>query len=147
MLQIAYSKQTQEYLNKHPKLNSSNTMKTVALIITLCLTFSISAFAQQPIDGIWLTNTQNTKVQTYKKEGKWFGKIVSSDNPNSKKVEVDILRDFEEKDGVWEGQLYIPARDKLLDATIDSENDKLEIEISIGLFHKTVEWTRTDSCD
>jgi len=33
--------------------------------------------------GIWFSGEENTKIKTYQKEGAWFGKIVSSDNPKA----------------------------------------------------------------
>ena len=99
--------------------------------------------AQSNIAGKWQTGRYNTIVETYEKDGLWFGKIISSDNPDAK-IGNDVLRDFKKKDGKWFGQLYAAQRDRLLDATIKPEGQVLKINISTSMFSRELEWKKVE---
>ena len=59
-------------------------MKKISTIIFIM--FFISALSAQDFPkGIWLTGEENTKIETYQKEGVWYGKIVSSDKQSISK--------------------------------------------------------------
>ncbi len=88
----------------------------------------------------WLNGDQNSKVQTYQKDGKWYGKLVSSDNPQAP-IGRDVLMGFVKKEGDWQGKVYVVRRDKVLDGTIEPHLDKLLIEVSVGFFSKHVQWS------
>ncbi len=84
-------------------------------LINLILITIISA--QEPIEGLWLTPKDNTIIETYQKDDKWFGKIVSSDNP--KAIEgLDILRNFTQSGKHFNGKIFAIKRRKTIDATI-----------------------------
>ena len=93
--------------------------------------------------GIWLTNKENTKIETYQKEGAWYGKVIASDNPNAK-IGNDILRDFKLVDGQWKGKLFAAKRNRLVDAIIEPTEDELSITISAGFSSRTLVWKRYD---
>jgi hypothetical protein len=112
---------------------------SIFLLFLLFLTSSV--FAQDMHQGVWLIGENGAKVKTYMKDGEWFGKLVSSDNPKAP-IGTDILRHFKLVDGVWKGQLYAIKRDKLMDATIQPSNEKMEIKVSVGFFSKTLEWKK-----
>ncbi len=120
----------------------TNRMRIYSLILFLLLS-SPNIFAQQSIEGKWQTGVDNTIVETYQKDGAWFGKIVSTDNSQAK-IGTDILRGFKEEDNVWKGKLYAPKKDKLVDAVITPAKDKLFIKVSSGLFSKNLEWTKAE---
>ena len=84
---------------------------------------------------------ENTKIETYQKEGAWYGKIVSSDNPKAK-IGNDILRAFKKEDGQWNGQLFAAKRGKILDAVIEPQKEALNITVSAGFFTKSLVWKR-----
>ena len=67
-------------------------MKILVLVLMVCSTF-LHVNAQDSLEGYWATGEDNTIVQTYEKDGAWYGKMVSSDNPNTK-LGTDILREF-----------------------------------------------------
>lgn len=117
-------------------------MKKIAfLIVSLFLT--ISLFSQDFTKAIWLTGEDNTKIETYQKEGAWFGKIVSSDNPKAK-IGKDILRGFKKNNGQWKGKLFAAKRGKLLDAEIKPTEEALNITVSAGFFSKQLQWIRKE---
>jgi len=47
-----------------------------SLIFTIVCVFSAVTLSAQMTAGTWSTGQQNTKVETYKKDGAWFGKII-----------------------------------------------------------------------
>lgn len=97
--------------------------------------------AQESIEGQWNTGEDNTIVETYQKDGAWFGKIISSDNPKAK-IGTEILREFQFKNDAWRGKIFAARRGKIMDAVIDPTKDILEITVSAGLIRKTLEWSR-----
>jgi hypothetical protein len=113
----------------------------IAGFILLMMLSSTSLFAQQSLDGVWQTGVDNTKIETYRKDGAWFGKIISSDNPRAK-TGTDILRNFKKNGDLWEGQLYAIKKDKLVNAIITPTENKLLIKVSVGFFTKNLEWLK-----
>lgn len=113
--------------------------KLKCLIVALGFITSISA--QDFPKGVWLTGEENTKIETYQKEGAWYGKIVFSDNPNAK-IGKDILQEFKLKDGQWQGKLFAAKRGKILDAIIESTEEALNITVSAGFFSKELAWKK-----
>ena len=109
--------------------------------LILALGFITSISAQDFPKGIWLTGEENTKIETYQKEGAWFGKIVSSDNPKAK-IGKDILQAFKLKDGQWQGKLFAAKRGKILDAIIEPTQQVLNIKVSAGFFSKELAWKK-----
>ena len=100
-----------------------------------------STFAQNSIEGSWNTGKHNTVVETYLKDGAYFGKVKSSEKPKAK-IGIDILRDLQLIEGKWKGKLYIPKRDRLVDAVVEPSNNELNISISSGVMKRTLVWTR-----
>jgi len=117
-------------------------MKKVQCLL-VALSFLTTLIAQDFPKGIWLTGEENTKIETYEKDGAWFGKIVSSDNPKAK-IGKDILRDFKAEDGEWKGKLFAAKRGKILDAIIDPNKEELKITVSAGFFTKELAWKKGD---
>jgi len=111
--------------------------KLISVIIISLIAISLSA--QEMTAGIWLTGEENTKIETYQKDGMWYGKIISSDNQKAK-VGKDILSGFKKEGQVWIGKLYAAKRDKTLEAIISPQKDNLKITVSAGLFKKKLSW-------
>ena len=110
-------------------------------IILFALFMTLGLSAQDFPKGVWLTGEENTKIETYEKEGAWYGKIVSSDNPQAK-IGNDILRGFRQADGKWKGKLFAAKRGKILDAVIEPTEDDLNITVVAGFFTKTLVWKK-----
>jgi len=117
-------------------------MKKITCLI-LALGYFIALSAQDFQKGTWLTNKGNTKVETYQKDGAWYGKVISSDNPKAK-IGNDILRAFKQVDGAWKGKLFVARRNREADAVIEPTKDKLSITISAGFSSRTLVWKRVD---
>jgi len=113
-------------------------MKKLTLIF-VPLFFVSWAHGQEMTTNTWLTGEQNTRVQTYQKDGKWYGKLVSSDNPQAP-IGKDVLMAFVEVEGVWQGKVFAVKRNEILDGVIEPHDHKLLIEVSVGFFSKVVQW-------
>lgn len=115
-----------------------------SLISTLFISLlTLSLSAQEMTAGIWLTGEENTKIETYKKDGIWYGKIVSSDNLKAK-IGKDILIGFVKEDNKWTGKLYAAKKDKMMDAVINPLENELNITVSAGFFKKKLSWLREE---
>jgi len=118
-------------------------MKKLAFILVslffVPLCFSSWAHGQDMTENTWLTGEGNTKVQTYQKDGKWYGKLVSSDNPKAP-IGKDVLMGFVKKEGVWQGKVFAVKRNEVLNGVIEPHDHKLLIEVSVGFFSRVVQW-------
>ena len=117
-------------------------MKNLLLISVLTLVV-VALNGQEMTEAVWLTGEENTKIETFQRDGLWYGKIVSSDNSKAK-IGKEILQDFVEIDGEWKGKLYAAKKDKLMNAVIIPSFEKLNITVSAGLFKKKLTWTRVN---
>lgn len=115
-------------------------LKSVFLVTMLSL-FSITVFSQTDISGKWNTGDQNTIIEIVKQNGVYIGKIISSDNPKVKQGKV-ILKDVKPKKDSWTGQIYAPRRGEWYDTEISTSGNKMKLEMSVGFFSKTIEWTK-----
>ena len=148
-------------------------MKYFPLIIILfALAFilePITAVAQESdaVLGIWLTQDKDSKVEIYKKNNKYHGKIVWLKEPNKNgKPKVDDKNSDESKheraiiglvlmtsfvydeDFVWEdGEIYDPKNGKTYSCKMTLSKDKNTLDvrgyIGISLIGRTAIWTRS----
>lgn len=135
--------------------------KAIAIIFLQIVTFQ--AHAQESIEGIWLTEEGNSKIEIYQSNDKHFGKIVWLDqlndkngkpftdqnNPNKnlrnrKLMGIDMLEDLQYRNGRWYGKIYAPKRGLKMDVVLVALGmDKLELNISYRGFTRQQIWTRT----
>ena len=116
-----------------------------SLIYTVFISLlTLSLSSQEMTAGIWLTGEENTKIETYQKDGTWYGKIVSSDNLKAK-IGRDILIGFKKEKEHWVGKLYASKRDKILDAIINPKKEELNIIVSAGFFKKKLTWPKEEN--
>ena len=117
-------------------------MKKITCLI-LALGFFVSLSAQDFQKGTWLTKKGNTKIETYQKDGAWYGKVISSNNPKAK-IGNDVLRAFKQVDGAWKGKLFVARKNREVDAVIEPTKDKLSITISQGFSSRTLVWKKAE---
>lgn len=110
-------------------------------LVAILSLFSVAVFSQNEISGKWNTGDQNTIVEIGQQNGVYIGKIISSDNPKVKQGKV-ILKDVKPKKESWTGKIYAPRRGEWYDAEISTNGNKLKLEMSVGFFSKTIEWTK-----
>jgi len=116
---------------------------TSILLTLIFVVFSASISAQEQIKplrkGIWLTGSNGSKIETYQKDGQWFGKLIASDKQDAP-LGIDVLRNFALKEGKWQGEVYSIKREQTAEAIIEPSKESLLIEVSIAFFSKTLEW-------
>jgi uncharacterized protein (DUF2147 family) len=143
-------------------------MNRLFFIISI-LFVSLSLHAQsdsERIEGVWLNHLENVKVEIFKRDGKFFGKIVWIDIPKdvdinfptdknnpdpklrSRKIMgLEMITDLKYANGIWEdGKLYSPKKGQTVDCELEisDDNQTLYVTASKGLFSKTLEWTRVN---
>jgi len=134
--------------------------KVISTIFVLISAFQVQA--QESIEGIWLTEEGNSKVEIYQKGNGYFGKIIWLDqsankrgniitdrnNPdknlrNRQLVGIDMLQDLQYLNGKWYGKLYAPKRGLTMNTEIVAQGeDKLELNITYQGFTRQQIWTR-----
>ncbi len=139
--------------------------KTFVLIIALLFKSMLAQNNADKILGIWYTDKKKAKVEVYKQDNKYFGKIISLKDPldpDTKKPKTDkhnadvkkrnnslvgliLVRDFVYDDGEWtDGKIYDPENGKEYSCYMVFEGDKLKVRGYIGfsLIGRTTYWTR-----
>lgn len=116
-------------------------LRNILLVLTISL-LSINSFAQPGVVGEWIIGEQNTVVKIEQQNSIYSGKIISSDNPNVK-TGILMVKDLKQTKGKWEGKVYSPKQKEWYDAEFTQKENKLNIEISVGFFSKTVEWIKS----
>ena len=114
--------------------------------LLLHILFLILAFplcAQELESASWNTGEENTIIETYQKDGMWFGRILSSDSPEAK-IGKDILQGFKFEDGEWKGKLFAAKKGKLLNAVMAPNDSELKITVSAGMFKRKISWEKVD---
>ncbi len=144
-----------------------NTLLTLLIAALLIPIMSVLA-ADNPdaVLGTWLTDKKDSKIEIFKKNGKYYGKIIWLKEPNRngkpklddnnpdeklkkrKLLGLEILKGFEyDEDNVWEdGEIYNPRDGKLYSCKMELSEDGKVLEVrgyvGISLFGKTSVWTR-----
>jgi uncharacterized protein (DUF2147 family) len=129
---------------------------------TLFMMFMSNLFAQtQPQDavvGIWFNAEKDGKVQIYKQNDKYYGKLIwmknprkDTENPDVKLKSKDLqgvilLKDFVFKGKAWEdGTIYDPKNGKTYSCIIKQKGPNgLDIRgfVGISLLGRTTTWTK-----
>lgn len=142
----------------------------VITLVALAIILNPLAMKAQESDavlGIWLTQDKDSKVEIYKKNNKYHGKIVWLKEPNKNgKPKVDdknpdpkkqdraimglvIMTNFVyDEDFVWEdGEIYDPKNGKTYSCKMTLSKDKNTLDvrgfIGISLIGRTAVWTRS----
>ena len=115
-------------------------LRIVGVLVIISL-WSINSLAQSHMAGEWSVGEQNTIVKIEQEDGIYTGKIVASDNPKVK-IGNPMIKELKQIEGTWKGKVYSPKRKEWYDAEFTQEDNKLNLEIKVGIFSKTLEWTR-----
>ena len=135
-------------------------MKYVLTIVLLYSFLFSASFTEKDIEGYWITSKKDGKFQIYKKNGKYYGKLIWSktpdkkdeNNPNEKLrqrplIGLEILRDFQWDGEEWvDGEIYNPRNGKTYSCLMWLENKntlKVKGYIGFSLFGEERTWIRT----
>ena len=144
-------------------------MKKITLLL-LFVTIALSGFAQakDAIVGRWANASGEAHVDIYKKNEKFYGKIVWLKNPRDEKghaktdlrnpdesmrakpvLGLEILKDFVYDEGKWtDGKIYDPKSGKTYSCNITQKaNGELNIRgfIGISIIGRTEVWKKVKS--
>jgi uncharacterized protein (DUF2147 family) len=111
------------------------------LFLLLSLLPASSIAADSMVQGVWLTGTNHSKIETYEENGEWFGKLIYSDDSSSE-IGTIILRNFKPDGDVWKGQIFAMKRNKIYNAELTPTGSQLIIKVTSGLFSRTLEWPK-----
>jgi uncharacterized protein (DUF2147 family) len=138
-------------------------MKKLMLWMLLCIGISQSIHAQTKPDAIigeWLNEKKDAKIQIFKKDNKYFGKLLWGTGSESKDVKnpdarlrnrevigIVMLNNFVcDGDDTWEnGTIYDPREGKTYSCKITQKGkDKINVRgfVGISMFGRTEIWTR-----
>ncbi len=138
-------------------------MKITFLIALLLLTgFAKAAISPDAIIGTWLTEIKDAKVQIYKKENSYHGRVVwiakphdefgkpvvDKENPdvrlkNRPILNMDILTSFVFNNGEWDGKIYDPKDGKTYQCKLWLENHALKVRGYLGWLFDTKTWSKS----
>jgi uncharacterized protein (DUF2147 family) len=141
-------------------------MRKCSLALLFAMMFCITASAQKADDllGKWLNPSGEGQIQIYKKDSKYYGKLVwlkIPDRDGKPKTDIknpdpslrskpelglEILKDFtfNGEDVYEDGTIYDPKSGKTYRCKMTLESNHLKIRgyIGISLFGRTEVWTR-----
>jgi uncharacterized protein (DUF2147 family) len=136
------------------------------IIVILALTCQISIQAQESPDkivGVWLNEDNSNKIEIYKVDDTYSGKIVwiaqleknpgldpkDKNNPDPQKrnqsiLGMDIITGLSFSKGKWiDGTIYTPQKGIYAECEVKlSSEDQLILTVSKGFFSKTKAWKR-----
>jgi len=133
------------------------------LVIFSFFIFSFtSSVSSDNIIGVWLNQVKDAKIEIYKNNGKYHGKVVWIKSPNDKNgipikdannpkqnlrskaiFNLVIIKNLIYNEGEWSGgTIYDPNNGKTYECTFWFENNKLMLRGYIGWFYETKTWTR-----
>lgn len=140
----------------------------LALFMYLGASISAQDYKADDVLGVWLNQEKDGKIEIYKENGKYFGKLIWLKNPiddETGKPKLDkrnpddalktrptkgiiIMSDFEyDGDGEWdEGEIYDPKSGNTYSCYVKLQSmDKLKVRgyMGISLLGRTSYWTRT----
>lgn len=132
---------------------------TIAIIALFTATLSAQTTPQDAVIGVWFNAEKDGKIQIYKQNDKFFGKIVwmkekrnDTENPDAKLRSNDLLgavllKNFKYTGKSWEdGTIYDPKNGKTYSCIIKTKGpNSLDIRgfVGISLLGRTTTWTRT----
>lgn len=114
-------------------------MKNISVAILIY--FGTNDVFAQSISGFWNTGRENTIIEINEENGKYVGKIKSSDN---EKVTIGkvILKDLKKQNEKWIGKLFVVKRQEWYDVEITPNGTKLDLIVSAGFWENKVQWSK-----
>ena len=140
-------------------------MKALSLLIFLIVPSFIFAQEADDVLGYWLTDDGDAKIEIFKEDGEYHGKIVwlrepldedgkartDTNNPDVSKrndsvIGLRLVSGFIFNDNQWEeGEIYDPKDGKTYSCRMRLKKGKLEVRGYVGMpmFGRTVVWSKT----
>jgi len=148
-------------------MKNLNVQVTLILFLSLLIGPVLAQKGEDKVIGQWFNEEKDAKVEIYKENGKYFGKVVWLESPNNEagtpkldtKNPVEelqtrpvlgllLLKDFIYDDEEWEeGEIYDPKSGKTYSCYMEFESEKVLIikgYIGVKWIGKTTYWTKAD---
>ncbi len=130
-----------------------------AVFISLCLAVPGFAEGEDSVLGMWWTSSKDAKIEIYKKDGTFSGKIVWTNDPEdldfnnpdpakrkNKLWGLDIIHGFKWDGKEWkDGKIYDPSNGKIYSCIMWMKGDNILFVkgyIGITLLGRKERWTR-----
>ncbi|WP_066756070.1 DUF2147 domain-containing protein [Crocinitomix algicola] len=137
-------------------------MKRIMAFIILSVSSIISTYGQSnAIEGIWLTEIKDAKIEIYKKGNSYHGRVVWIKNPNDENgkpvtdknnpnealrkrpiLKMDILIGFVYEGGEWTGKIYDPKKGETYKGKLWISDGNLMVRGYLGWLYDTKTWTK-----
>jgi uncharacterized protein (DUF2147 family) len=94
--------------------------------------------------GVFLNNDSGRKIEVYKENNQYFGKITVPGNDGSNaRVGTIVLKNLVYTEGKWSGKIYSPKRDSdYLVAITLPDPGTMSIKVNAGIITRTLTWKR-----
>ncbi|MEL6729954.1 MAG: sterol desaturase family protein [Bacteroidota bacterium] len=133
-----------------PSERSYEMLKIFPVLLLLAVIFlATKPSSSTSIVGLWKDSDAGGVISIYEKEGKYYGRLISADDPKENAqiqgLDIIVLKNFKDKgDGAFCcGILFQPKYQRTLDADLTLVNDStLEIEAHYGIFSGMRIWKR-----
>jgi len=137
-------------------------MRYLVILSSLILLSFSSSTPTDRIIGVWLSQIKDSKIEIFKCNGKYHGKVVWINHPNDENgkplkdiknpieklrvkpiMNLIILKNLVFKDDEWiDGTIYDPKQGKTYDCKVWLENGNLKLRGYLGWLFDTKTWTR-----
>ncbi|MCO6175605.1 DUF2147 domain-containing protein [Flavobacterium sp. NRK F10] len=119
-------------------------LKYGLIISVLLAIFSFATYKSDAIVGKWESPDKDRRIEVYKKDNFYFGKIIWQ-KPDKFRAEVGdiVIRDIEYQNPHWEGKIWVPEIKSDFTANISlPTHNELRVEATNGFIKKVKVWNR-----
>lgn len=120
-------------------------MKIIIILLNILFYLGSSTpINPDAIIGKWENPNGGRKIEIFKKDNLYFGKIISVNDKEAKVKPGDIvIKNIQFEKNKWIGKIKIPAKENDFDLEISMPNsNNLKFVASYGLISKTKIWKR-----
>jgi uncharacterized protein (DUF2147 family) len=131
-------------------LSYMQTFRKSARVLTLILLLSAGGVLAQStgnadaILGVFRNNDSGRKIEVYKENNQYFGKITELGKETGKaQVGTIVLKNLTYADGKWRGKVYAPNRGSDYSVVITlPDHGTMAVRVSVGFISRTGTWKR-----
>lgn len=120
-------------------------MKTILILLNIIFYFGCNTpINGDDIMGKWENPDGGRKIEIFKKDNLYFGKIISVNDKEAKVKKDDIVvKNIKFENQRWQGTIRIPAKDAEFQAEMTMpSSDRLKFVVSYGMVSRSKIWKR-----
>jgi len=115
------------------------------ITLGFCLLLVASRLLAADLSGLWKNDEQATWIDIQFDGERGTGTVARNDD-NPKTVGKVLLKEVVVEAQAWRGQIYAKKLNEFKDAELSlTSPDQLKIQVKVGFFSKTINWTRVPS--